>query len=135
MYIAKRKLPKEVLVAKYDGKEGNMVQIMPNTYYLLKTIESLNTPEDLFPQLAPRTTLQRAGIKLTYSTTSPGYKGPLIVGAFNYHSKPFNLELGSHILKISFHEVNGTSRLYNGQWQHGRVSTNGIVEKQTGFGK
>lgn len=133
LHIEKRKLPNEKLVAKYDPKNIKFVYLDPNKYYLLKTIESLNTPSDIFPRLAPRTTLQRSGVVLTYSTTSPGYKGPLIVGAQNFHTMPFELELGAHILKISFDLVDGTSKLYNGQWQHGRVSTSGIIEQQTGF--
>ena len=135
LHIRKRNLPKEILLARYEGKEGTFVKLEPETYYLFKTIESLNTPENIFPLLAPRTTLQRSGIRLFYSTTSPGYKGPLVVGAYNFNKRPFELELGAHILKISFHEVDGTSKLYNGQWQGGRISTFGKEEKQTGFKK
>lgn len=133
LHIKKRNLPKEILLAKYDEKESRFIPLQPNHYYLFKTIESINTPDYLFPQLAPRTTLQRSGIGLFFSTTSPGYKGQLVVGAYNFNSHPFELELGSHILKISFHEVQGKSNLYGGQWQHGRVSTSGKIEKQTGF--
>ncbi len=133
LHIEKRNLPKEKLVASYIKGGKRFFKLMPKTFYLLKTIESLNTPENLFPQLAPRTTLQRSGIGLFYSTTSPGYKGPLVVGTYNFGTNLFEIELGAHILKISFHEVDGTSKLYNGQWQGGRISTNGEEENQTGF--
>ena len=136
--IETRRLPEGRLVARYNrrkGKKQDYAELLPHHYCLLKTIESLNTPANIFPHLAPRTTLQRGGIGLFFSTTSPGYKGPLVVGAYNFHNKPFRLQLGTHILKISFDYVDGSSALYNGQWQDGRVSTGGKTEKQTGFQK
>ena len=133
LHIKKRKLPEGKSIGAYKEGISTIVQLQPGTYYQLKTIEVINTPSNIFPQLAPRTTLQRSGISLFFSTTAPGYKGPLTVGAFNYGKNPFELELGSHILKISFHEVQGTSILYPGQWQHGRTSTGGKTEEQTGF--
>jgi deoxycytidine triphosphate deaminase len=135
--IVNRSTPKTELIAsynpdkKFNDQEQEKIEIKPEDYFLVETIEKLNTPPDLFPEVAPRTTLQRCGLVLVYSTTSPGYKGSLTFGLYNAGPKIVSVRMGAKIAKLSFSRIEGESKLYNGQWQHGRVSTNGEIEKQT----
>ncbi len=60
-----------------------------------------------------------------------GYCGELTFGLKN-HSKynDFILELGARITQIIFHENTENISEYRGQWQGGKVSTQGQIETQ-----
>jgi len=121
--VGERKTPKIKLVAKYDKKRPKKVALLPQTYYLMKTIEKLNLPENLLALFTPRSTLYRSGVYIFGGQTAPGYKGELTTGIYNFRSEPFELEIGSRVIHIMFFEVKGKSNLYRGQWQGGRVTT------------
>ncbi len=127
--IEERKTPEIRLVAKYDEKRTRpqprpkKVGLEPKTYYLMKTVEKLNLPENLLALFTPRSTLYRSGVYIFGGQTAPGYKGELTTGIYNFGSKKFELEMGSRVLHLMFFEVKGKSNLYRGQWQGGRIST------------
>jgi deoxycytidine triphosphate deaminase len=116
------------LVASRDRDHTFVVPA--GSYYLVRTIESVNMPLYLAASISPRTTLFRCGLSLDTAKVDPGYKGQLTFGLNNTGPFEFQLELGARIAHIMFDEVIGTSNPYRGQWQGGRVSTTG-VEKQT----
>src|SRR3989344_7883381 len=61
---------KTEVIAQYQ-KRGRQKEIMikPGDYYLVSTLETINTPEDLMPVIFPRTSLFRAGLLLLNSKT------------------------------------------------------------------
>jgi deoxycytidine triphosphate deaminase len=121
--IEERETPKVKLIAKYDKKMPRTISLLPQTYYLLKTIEKLNMPEDVLALFTPRSTLYRSGVYIFGGQTSPGYKGELTAGIYNFRKEKFNLEMGARVFHIMFFRVKGKTNLYKGQWQGGRVAT------------
>ncbi len=121
--IEERKTPKTKLVAKFKEGKVKKVSLEPKTYYLMRTVERINLPENLLAIFTPRSTLYRSGIYIFGGQSAPGYKGELTMGIYNFRDKTFKLELGARVLHMMFFEVKGKTSLYRGQWQGGRVTT------------
>jgi len=122
--VSERDTPDVSLVAK-EGK----VSLKPKTYYLLKTIENVNLPENLLAISTPRSTLFRSGVYIFGGQVPPGYKGGLTMGMYSFRDEDFELEIGARVIHIMFFEVKGEANLYKGQWQGGRVTTEGKEEQ------
>lgn len=121
--IEERKTPQEKLIAKYDPDKVAKVILKPGRYYMVKTIEKINQPENIQVVVRPRTTLIRSGIYLGVAFGSPGYKGQFNFGIENIGGLKFTLEMGSRIAHAMFFEIKGETLVpYRGQWQGGRVS-------------
>ena len=121
--VEERETPEIKLIAKYNEKEPPKVILLPKTYYLMKTIEKLNMPDNLLALFTPRSTLYRSGVYIFGGQTAPGYKGELTTGIYNFRDEEFELEMGARVIHIMFFEVKGKTNLYRGQWQGGRVTT------------
>ena len=98
------------------------ITIKPWEFYLVKTIESVNMPENLTASITPRSTTYRSGIFVRTGNVPPGYCGELTFGLKNEGSVPVTIELGARFVHIQFSEVKGGGSLYRGQWQGGRVT-------------
>ena len=122
--LGKRKGVKTELIAKFKprAKTQEEVLIEPGEYYLVATVEKVNTPQDLMPVLFPRSTLFRAGILLLNSKTDPGYSGTLTMGLTNLSKFPLKLQIGARFCNIVFHKIEGETVSYRGQHQGGRIS-------------
>lgn len=118
-----RETPKMELICKYEDNKNNIAIIKPNKYYIMKTIEKVNTPKDMTILFRPRTTLFRSGLTLYTGNCAPGYCGELNFGLKNHSEFPFKLEMGSRVVHAMFYKVKGKSNLYRGQWQGGRTTT------------
>lgn len=121
--VTERETPDMKLVKKYDEEKTNEVQLKPHTYYLIKTVENVNMPENLLALMTPRSTLFRSGVYIFGGQVPPGYQGGLSMGIYNYRDTDFRLEMGARVVHIMFFEVKGEGNLYRGQWQSGRVTT------------
>lgn len=119
--------PSSSAEASADKEESFVIE--PGKYYLVTTIETVNLPEYLIAFIVSRTTLFRSGIALFNGAVSPGYQGKLTFAICNLGQKNIKISLGARVVHITFHEVSGNSNLYRGQWQGGRVTTEG-EEKQ-----
>lgn len=97
--------------------------IKPNDFYLVRTIEKVNMPDNLVGIFKPRTTLQRMGLFLRTAQVAPGYSGELTFALKNAGPATIKLELGARIVHLMFAQVKGKTALYRGQWQGGRVTT------------
>ena len=75
MGVAERETPGMELLAKYE--EGKIVKITlePEVYYLMKTIEKVNMPQNLLAISTPRSTLFRSGVYIFGGQVPPGYCG------------------------------------------------------------
>ncbi len=121
--VEERETPEMRLIARYDSEKASEVLLKPHAYYLFKTIENVNMPEDLLAIMTPRSTLFRSGVFIFGGQVPPGYRGGLNMGIYNFRSEDFKLEMGSRVVHIMFFQVKGESNLYRGQWQGGRVTT------------
>lgn len=123
--IDERHTPKEKLVAKFKNGKRVSHRIKPGEFYLVKTMEEVNTPDNTTIYTFARSTLFRSGVTLLLTQTAPGYKGPLVFGLKNLGDCDFVLEMGARIAHIQFVQVSENApktSLYRGQWQGGRVS-------------
>lgn len=112
----------EIARFKKGRRDQEWVVIKPGDYYLVSSVEKINTPKDLMPVVFPRTSLFRAGLLLLNSKTDPGYKGTLTMGLKNLSDFDVELQMGARICNIVFYKISGESVGYRGQHQGGRVS-------------
>lgn len=130
--VEERDTPKINLLAKHDptkNEEENFYVFKPGEYYLIKTMEKVNLPTTLSGIIFPRTTLFRSGLALFNGVIQPGYSGELTFGLSNLGKSNIKVSFGARVVHVTFHEVLGEGNQYRGQWQGGRVATDG-VEKQ-----
>lgn len=140
--VLERKTADIEVVAKYsgDGKTVNQpvvgshdrdkkreaklrkIVIKPGEFYLVKTIESVNMPQNLTASITPRSTTYRSGLFIRTGNVPPGYCGGLIFGLKNEGPITVEIEMGARIVHIQFSEVKGGGSMYRGQWQGGRVT-------------
>jgi deoxycytidine triphosphate deaminase len=120
--VTERKTPDIELIAKYDEKKPDSITINPGDFFLVKTIETVNMPDNLSATITPRSTLFRSGLFLRTGNCPPGYSGGYTFGLKNEGPVPVTIELGARFVHVQFFEVAGGGNKYRGQWQGGRVS-------------
>jgi len=126
--VEERDTPKINLIAKNQPEKGeteNFFIFEPGKYYLVKTMEKVNLPVTLSGIIFPRTTMFRSGLGLFNGIVQPGYSGELTFGLYNLGKSNIKISFGARIVHITFHEVLGEGNEYRGQWQGGRVATDG----------
>jgi len=117
-----RKTPDIKSLAKFDPVKKDSFIFRPSSYYLMKTIEKVNTPENILILFRPRTTIFRSGLMIFTGNVSPGYRGELTFGIANLGNCEIEIEMGARVVHAMFFEVAGKTNLYRGQWQGGRVA-------------
>ncbi len=118
-----RKTAEIELVEEYIEGETRSILIKPGDFFLVTTIESVNTPLDITVNFKPRTTTFRSGLFLRTGNVGPGYKGKLTFGLKNEGPIPVTIEMGARFVHAQFEQVLGGGSQYRGQWQGGRVTT------------
>lgn len=121
--VTERHTPEIALVKKYNEKKVSKIIIKPGDFYLIKTIESVNMPENLTANMKPRSTTFRSGLFIRTGNIPPGYCGGLTFSVKNEGTVPVTIEMGARIIHVQFEEVMGGGNMYRGQWQGGRVTT------------
>lgn len=121
--IEERKTPEIELLIKFKESEKQSFIFKPGKYYLIKTIEKVNTPEDILILFRPRTTIFRSGMMIFTGNASPGYCGELNFGIVNLGSVDVEIELGARVVHAMFYKIDGKTHPYRGQWQGGRITT------------
>ena len=121
--VEERETPQAKLLAKFDSTKKTNFVFKPGKYYLMKTVERVNTPENILIIFRPRTTIFRSGLMIFTGNVSPGYQGELTFGIVNLGPCEVKMELGARVVHAMFFEVKGKANLYRGQWQGGRVTT------------
>lgn len=117
-----RKTAEIELIKAYKKGKTQSVKIRPGDFLLVKTIESVNMPQNLTASITPRSTTYRSGLFLRTGNVPPGYCGELIFGLKNEGPVTVEIEMGARFVHIQFSEVKGGGNLYRGQWQGGRVT-------------
>lgn len=113
--------PKLREASKASARQGS-IKIKPGDFFLVKTIESVNMPQNLTASITPRSTTYRSGLFLRTGNVPPGYCGGLIFGLKNEGPVTVEIEMGARFVHIQFSEVKGGGNMYRGQWQGGRVT-------------
>lgn len=121
--VEDRKTPEVKLLEKYNPREKSSFVFKQNFFYLIKTIEKVNTPQDILILFTPRTTIFRSGMMIFTATCSPGYCGELTFAIVNMGPCEVEIELGARVVHAMFFQIDGKTNLYRGQWQGGRVTT------------
>lgn len=127
--VEERDTPKINLIAKHEPEKAeaeNYFIFEPGKYYLIKTMEKVNLPITLSGVIFPRTTMFRSGLGLFNGVVQPGYSGELTFGVCNLGKSNIKVSFGARVVHITFQEVLGEGNQYRGQWQGGRVATEGI---------
>lgn len=111
-------------IKKRDSKLASKSKIVvrPGEFYLVKTIESVNMPNNLTASITPRSTTYRSGLFIRTGNVPPGYCGGLIFGLKNEGPITVEIEMGARFVHIQFSKVKGGGSMYRGQWQGGRVT-------------
>ncbi|MGH7245960.1 MAG: dCTP deaminase, partial [Candidatus Levyibacteriota bacterium] len=78
-----RKTADVKLVQSYEPKKTKSITLKPGDFYLVTTIESVNTPLNITINFKPRSTTFRSGLFLRTGNVAPGYKGKLSFGLKN----------------------------------------------------
>jgi len=123
--ITERHTAEIKLVAKFQASQKvkvNIITFKPGDFFLVKTVESVNMPENLTATITPRSTTYRSGLFIRTGNVPPGYCGGLTFGLKNEGSIPVTIEMGARFVHIQFSEVAGGGNMYRGQWQGGRVT-------------
>ncbi len=120
--ITERHTPEVTLVKQYEEGKTASIKIKPGDFYLVKTVESVNMPDNLTASITPRSTTYRSGLFIRAGNVPPGYCGGLTFGLKNEGSAIVEIEMGARFVHIQFSEVKGGGNLYRGQWQGGRVT-------------
>ncbi len=126
--VEERQTPEIELAAAHDPEkqqEQDFFVFDPGKYYLVKTMEKVNLPVTLSGVIFPRTTMFRSGLGLFNGVVQPGYSGELTFGVCNLGKSNIKISFGARIVHITFQEVLGEGNQYRGQWQGGRVATEG----------
>lgn len=121
--VEDRKTPEVKLLKKYDPKKKSSFVFKQGSFYLIKTVEKVNTPKNLTILFTPRTTIFRSGVMIFTAACSPGYCGELTFAIANLGPCEVEIELGARIAHAIFFQIKGETNLYRGQWQGGRVTT------------
>jgi len=124
--IDERRTPAANLLAEYGEGKKTSFKFDPGKYYLIKTIEKVNTPRDILILFRPRTTIFRSGLMIFTGNASPGYCGELTFGLANLGNSIIEIEMGARVVHAMFYQIAGQTNLYRGQWQGGRVGTGGV---------
>lgn len=123
--VEERETPDLELINNFVEGENKTVVLEPGEHYIMETIEKVNTPDNIMILFRPRITLFRSGVTLFTGACAPGYCGPLFFAIVNTGKHPFKLELGARVVHAMFNKIEGSSNLYRGQWQEGRLTTDG----------
>jgi len=119
--ITERKTVDAKLLLEFMEGESRVFEFKPGQQVLITMVERVNMPENLTANFWLRGTMYRSGIILSGGNIAPGYKGELSVTLFNSSKNTVKIEMGARIIHILFYEIKGTSNLYRGQWQDGRI--------------
>ena len=126
IYQETRDTPKYNLIAKFEKGKKEKIKLEPGKFYIGKTIEKINTPQDLFGIFIPRGTFCVSGVLVLGFRVDPGYKGNFRFHLVNLGGSEFEIEMGARIANMIFLRVEGKTNLYQGQWQGGRA----FIEKE-----
>jgi len=104
------------------SKEQQRFRLRPGAYYLARTIETVNMPEDLAAICIPRSTAFRSGFHIGVGFVDPGYHGMITFSLANLTPELSFVQRGFPLIQICFFKATEPSELYNGIYQGGTIA-------------
>jgi deoxycytidine triphosphate deaminase len=108
-HILKAAFRRPIDATHLSASEKKELLVEPGEVVFILTEETLDLPNDTMAQLSPKRKLAHAGIlTLGGFAVDPGYRGPLLIGLFNFSSTPFPLIPGKKIIAATFYRLVGS---------------------------
>jgi dCTP deaminase len=102
-HILKAAFKRPVDASRLQESEKKDLVVEPGEVVFVLTEEKLDLPADVMAQLSTKRKVAHAGIlTLGGFTVDPGYRGPLLLGLFNFSSTPFPLIPGKKVIAATF---------------------------------
>src|SRR6185312_17114916 len=70
--VTERHTPENKLVKKYEEGKTDSITLESGDFFLFKTIETVNLPQDLTANMKPRSTTFRSGLMIRTGNIAPG---------------------------------------------------------------
>jgi dCTP deaminase len=116
-----------------EGQElgtSDEIHLLPGNAVIIETEEYVEFPKWRFGHILPRVSLLEKGISNTPSKVDPGYKGNLLVTAFNHGKRSVSLHRGERFCSLHVLDVGGAVRPYDKPGK--RISA---ARRTTGWGR
>ena len=104
----------------YDLRVAQDIEIVPGSFNLLSTIESIELPWDICATIQDKSTWARCGLVFQNTHVDPGFKGEsLTLEATMHGSEIIHLTSGMPICQIKFEWLDEpTTKPYGGRYQN-----------------
>jgi len=104
--------------AGYDVRLAERQLIMPQGFHLGSTLEEFRIPTYIMGIVHDKSTLARRGLTVQNTVIEPGWRGFLTLEITNHSTYIVELEEGTPIAQIVFHELSdSTKQPYEGKYQ------------------
>jgi len=105
--------------AGYDVRIKQKVTLMRGDFVLASTIERFDVPTDILAKVADKSSWARRGLAVQNTIIEPGWQGWLTLELTNHGYAPIDIEPGSPIAQIVFHQLSEPTELkYEGKYQN-----------------
>lgn len=104
--------------AGYDVRIKQRMTLMRGEFALASTVERFSMPSDLLAKVADKSSWARRGLAVQTTVVEPGWSGWLTLELTNHGHAPIDIEAGSPIAQIIFHQLLEPTELrYAGKYQ------------------
>lgn len=104
--------------AGYDVRIKQRMTLMRGEFALASTVERFSMPNDLLAKVADKSSWARRGLAVQNTIVEPGWSGWLTLELTNHGYTPIDIEAGSPIAQIIFHQLLEPTELrYAGKYQ------------------
>jgi dCTP deaminase len=80
--------------------EGGKIDIKPNKFFCVKTIEHIQIPKTRFGMIVSKVSSLAKGYGVTTTKIDPGYNGELVIYVYNYSPKSVSLKYGEKFCSL-----------------------------------
>lgn len=117
-----KNIPPHILLEPVDiATHGGDIKgwiLKPNVAYILEVEDKITIDPDCMQTYYPRSTLLRAGCTLNTAVGDAGYNGKLAFLFINHTLNDFVLEEGVRFAQLVDHQIQGSSKQYDGDYQN-----------------
>lgn len=105
--------------AGYDVRIKQRLTLMRGQFALASTVERFAMPTDVLAKVADKSTWARRGLAVQNTIIEPAWCGYLTLELTNHGHTPIDIEAGSPIAQIIFHQLLEPTELqYSGKYQN-----------------
>lgn len=105
--------------AGYDVRIKQRLTLMRGEFGLASTVERFSIPTDVLAKVADKSSWARRGLAVQNTIIEPGWTGWLTLELTNHGHGPIDIEAGSPIAQIIFHQLLEPTEIhYSGKYQN-----------------